>query len=408
MGKSSGGTTETKTSQNQNQQFNNTNTLNTGPWAPQQPFIEDIFNKAQANFPSSQVAYGGPRVAEWNPSQQRAASILDNLGQSPNIQGALDQNLKTINGDYLNSNPWVDKTFGVASDAVKRQYMTGTAPQTAGAMAAAGRYGSGAYRNLVSGNEQNYGKTLDDLATSIYGGNYANERGLQQQAVGMAPALDQARYYDGNVKMAVGDRLQQQRQAELNGAMAQFNETRDQPTKALATYLGLVQGNYGQSGTTNQQGTSSGTMTGTQQTPYYTNPAASALGGGLGLASLFSGGSNSAASGIGSAASGLGGLFGKGAGEAAAAGGVGSLMGSTMASLGPLALMGSDRRIKTDIRKVGTTNDGQNVYSFRYIGSPRTEIGLMAQEVEKVHPEAVVEIHGIKHVNYALALKDAA
>ena len=38
---------------------------------------------------------------------------------------------------------------------------------------------------------------------------------------------------------------------------------------------------------------------------------------------------------------------------------------------------------------VGALNDGQTVYSYRYKGDPRTQIGLLAQEVERLHPDAV-------------------
>lgn len=372
-----GGTTQT------------TQTVNSGPWQAQQPYLTDVFAKSQALYDgnSARRAFPTSTVAPLNENQNQGLLSILGTPNNANVPAASALNLRTLNGDFLNSNPWVDKTFGMASDAVKRQYMTGTAPQTAGAMAGAGRYGSGAYKNLMDGNQIQYGKTLDDLATGIYGGNYANERQIQQQAVGQAPGLAQAAYIDPLMRLMAGDRQQQQSQAEIGDVVNRFNFDQEQPTRALNTYLGQVTGNYGQSGTT------------TSQTPYYSNPMASMLGGGLGLASLFSGGANSAASGIG-------GLFGKGGGAAAGAGGLGSLMGSTMASLGPAAI--SDRRAKTHIRKVGVTNDGQNVYSFRYIGSARTEMGLMAQEVEKVHPEAVVEVNGLKHVNYALALKDAA
>lgn len=73
------------------------------------------------------------------------------------------------------------------------------------------------------------------------------------------------------------------------------------------------------------------------------------------------------------------------------------------------ALIMSDKRTKTDIEKIGKTNDGQNIYSYHYkAGGPR-QIGLMAQEVEKKRPGAVKEIGGIKHVDYgkALGLMDA-
>src|SRR5205814_632521 len=45
-------------------------------------------------------------------------------------------------------------------------------------------YGSEAMGTGMGQAQQQYGNTLDNLATSIYGGNYANERGLMQNALG--------------------------------------------------------------------------------------------------------------------------------------------------------------------------------------------------------------------------------
>jgi hypothetical protein len=61
----------------------------------------------------------------------------------------------------------------------------------------------------------------------------------------------------------------------------------------------------------------------------------------------------------------------------------------------------SDRRVKTDVKRIGATDGGLPVYTFRYIGSPVTQMGVMADEVETVIPEAVVEIGGVLHVDYA-------
>jgi hypothetical protein len=71
----------------------------------------------------------------------------------------------------------------------------------------------------------------------------------------------------------------------------------------------------------------------------------------------------------------------------------------------------SDRRLKKDIKKIGKTNDGQNLYSYRYKGDDTPQIGLMAQEVEKKKPDAVVTTpSGYKAVDYdkALGLMGAA
>lgn len=63
----------------------------------------------------------------------------------------------------------------------------------------------------------------------------------------------------------------------------------------------------------------------------------------------------------------------------------------------------SDRRLKTDIEKVVSGKSGINIYSFKFKGHNCTNIGVMADEVEKVLPEAVrTNSHGYKEVNYTL------
>lgn len=79
-----------------------------------------------------------------------------------------------------------------------------------------------------------------------------------------------------------------------------------------------------------------------------------------------------------------------------------------LAGLGGSLIMASDRRIKTDVTKLGKTEDGLGIYKYRYKGSDQPQIGLMAQEVEKKKPDAVVEVNGLKMVNYDRALGGAA
>lgn len=70
--------------------------------------------------------------------------------------------------------------------------------------------------------------------------------------------------------------------------------------------------------------------------------------------------------------------------------------------------MASDRRVKEGVRLIGYAFDGTPLYAFRYIGSPVTQVGVMAQDVEMTHPEAVMEIGGIKHVRYDMLFGEAA
>ena len=87
---------------------------------------------------------------------------------------------------------------------------------------------------------------------------------------------------------------------------------------------------------------------------------------------------------------GLGALGGGIASGAGAAGGLGALFSF------------SDRRLKTDIEKVGKTNAGLPIYTYKYKGDNKTQMGVMAQDVEKKTPKAVKEVGGFKAVNYAL------
>lgn len=69
-------------------------------------------------------------------------------------------------------------------------------------------------------------------------------------------------------------------------------------------------------------------------------------------------------------------------------------------SAGAQAYAASDIRLKKDIKKLGTKN-GFNLYSFRYLWSPIVYIGVMAQEIKKVLPEAVkVMENGYYAVDY--------
>jgi hypothetical protein len=87
-------------------------------------------------------------------------------------------------------------------------------------------------------------------------------------------------------------------------------------------------------------------------------------------------------------------------------GGLGALGGGLASGIGAAggigAFMSSDRRLKTDIEKVGKTDAGLPIYTYKYKGDNKTQMGVMAQDVEKKTPKAVKEVGGFKAVNYAL------
>lgn len=69
--------------------------------------------------------------------------------------------------------------------------------------------------------------------------------------------------------------------------------------------------------------------------------------------------------------------------------------------IGGAMIMGSDRRLKKNIIKIGK-HKGLNSYLFQYIKKPGWFIGAMADEVKKIIPEAVINIGGYDHVNYGV------
>jgi hypothetical protein len=87
--------------------------------------------------------------------------------------------------------------------------------------------------------------------------------------------------------------------------------------------------------------------------------------------------------------------------------GTGALSGSTTTTTQPAPFF-SDERLKDDKEIIGKAFDGTPIYKFKYKGDNQTHIGLMAQDVEKKHPEAVGLAAGFKTVDYDKATQDAA
>lgn len=85
-------------------------------------------------------------------------------------------------------------------------------------------------------------------------------------------------------------------------------------------------------------------------------------------------------------AQGLGAAFGGGGGGGAAAAG---------------ALAACDINLKENIIEVGKLHNGLPVYLFNYKDDPSKKVymNVMAQDVEKINPDAVIEIDNVKFVN---------
>jgi hypothetical protein len=183
---------------------------------------------------------GGTPVVGFSPQTQQG---LDMATQRATNGSPVQQNANTyaaglLNGDYLNSNPWLDQTFNRAA--------MGTRNQLASEFAGSGRD--------VGASQFLRGEQLNNLATGIYGGAYDAERNRMQQGLSMAPGLAQADYQDASMLANVGSQIEglQREQAQ-------------QPGNTLDEYLARLQGFPG------------GTVT--QSQPMQRNVLGGALGG---------------------------------------------------------------------------------------------------------------------------------
>jgi hypothetical protein len=81
-------------------------------------------------------------------------------------------------------------------------------------------------------------------------------------------------------------------------------------------------------------------------------------------------------------------------------GGLNSTMGGIASLAGSAALMFSDRRLKTNIRRVGVLASGLAVYTYTYLWGVAS-VGVMADEAELLFPDSVLtHPSGFRMVNY--------
>lgn len=180
--------------------------------------------------------------------QQRAISgnPLMNTAQN-NLQA-------TAGGAFLNSNPYVDAMFN--------QAFRGIAPSINATFGGGNRTGSNAHT-------QAFAQTASDLATDIYGGNYANERNKQLQAAALGPAFAANDYTDIAQLGGVGAMVEGQAGRQLQDQMNRFNYYQNFPEQKLNQYTATLSGLPGANfGTTTQEGIGG-------------NPLTGAIGGGI-------------------------------------------------------------------------------------------------------------------------------
>jgi hypothetical protein len=235
-----------------------------------QPYLKYGLNEAQRLYQAggpqyySGQGYVGPSQATQTGLQALEARAS---AGNPLLPAAQNQLYGTIQGDYLGGNPFFSGAFQPAAEAATSSF--NQAIGNIGSQASkAGRYGSGAMGDLQSQAAGQLAKSLTGTAGTLAYQNYADERARQQQATFGAPQLAQADYGDIQNLLNAGKVGEGYQQQALNADMQQFAYNQQLPQAQLTNYLNQVYG-------------FPAGKTSTTQTPYFTNPMATALGTGL-------------------------------------------------------------------------------------------------------------------------------
>lgn len=338
----------------------NTSTSSADPQAAQ--LYRDILSKAQGVASTPYQAYSGELTAPVN-AQQTAG--IGNINANANYASPYISQAAGLAG--ASSSPITASTIQQYQNPYTQQVIDATTAQM-------GHDNQSAMANL-QGNQ---------IAQGALGGNATGvAKGILAGQQGRTEASTVAGLYNQSYQQALGA-AQQQQQTGLAGANALANYGISGQNAALAGAGAQINAGTLQQQTQQQQDTSNyGQFTQQQAYPYQQLQWLAGLGTGVG--------------------SNLGGTS-SGTTTAPAPNQTAQYLGAGLSAAG---LFLSDREAKEAIEKIGTTNDGQNIYRYRYKGRPGYHIGLIAQEVKEDHPEAVQRHGGLHYVDLKGATDDA-
>lgn len=196
------------------------------PWIGQQPYLNEIFARAQALANTPQSFFPGQTFAGLSPETEAALQMQARRATagSPLTAAAQGELTRTLSGEYLD--PTLNPAFQKAAGDIQLRL--------AGMYSAAGRYGSGAMANQAN-------EALASLAAQAYG----QERENMMRGMMFAPQLAQQDYFDAAKLAEVGGTREDLAQQAINDAMARYDAAQSEPWQRLALYNQFIQGNYG-------------------------------------------------------------------------------------------------------------------------------------------------------------------
>ena len=161
------------------------------PWSGQQPYLKDVFSKAQQWHGNAPTADVDPDLA--NTLYNKAAG---ELGGSPLEKAAIDRLMADLKYKAQDTNPFLDKMYDRAAEGVTRNFNNAVLPGINATFGGSGRTGGGLHGSTIGQSSGELARELSGLSTDLYGGAYENEmnRAMQrnQFAANMVPGMERS------------------------------------------------------------------------------------------------------------------------------------------------------------------------------------------------------------------------
>lgn len=251
-----------------------TTTNTTEPWKPQQDYLKKGFEEAWTQFQSDKPQYyEGSTVAPTSAATQQGWNATMDTANTSTLPSTGSSYIESVlGGDYLKDpNAWASELtnpnlgqdpnayIGNVSDSIWADVMpritgnyalsgrSGSSPLAQAAIASDFTRGIAPYAFNAAEAAQNRlfqaGESALNRGTQLYG----SERDRQMQALGQIPSMEESRYIAPNAMINVGQQQQDQSQRELTDDVNRWNFDQTVDASKLQDYMGLINGNYGQS-----------------------------------------------------------------------------------------------------------------------------------------------------------------
>lgn len=206
------------------------------------PYQQDYLGRAQeiANQPYRQSpgTYTGPNpylTQAWSATANRA------MQGSPVMGAANSQLMNTMNGGFMNANPYLEQQVSNAQGDLTKAWNQVAKPQWDKAMQKSGSFGNTGVAQAAGFGADSLQQNLGRVATDMRGNAYGQERNFMQQAMMAAPTFANQDYIDAQQLMNVGNQAQQFSQAAQNQNNDWFSQAQQYPQNQLG-FMGQALG----------------------------------------------------------------------------------------------------------------------------------------------------------------------